>query len=138
MTPGLYCVTGGLTLHGTYKGTGVTIVILSGDIKVNAQSVLQLSAPGNSPDPSPAIPGVLIYVPASNPSPVTLNGGSGSFLDGLILAPRSDITLNGNAADYIHGQVIGWSVFVSGNNGFTINYNPNEAYQLPTSIELAK
>jgi Flp pilus assembly protein TadG len=138
MTPGLYCVTGGLKLHGTYTGTGVTIIVLDGDISVNAQSVLKLSAPESSPDPSPAIPGLLFYLPTSNPSSVTLNGGSGSFLKGLILAPRSDMTLNGNAADYINGQVIGWSVFVSGTNGFSINYNPNDAYQRPTSIELAK
>ncbi len=138
MTPGLYCVTGGLKLHGTYIGTGVTIVVLEGDIDVNSQTVLQLTAPGSSPDPSPAIPGLLIYVPPSNPSPVTLNGGSGSFLTGTILAPRSELTLNGNAADYVKGQVIGWTVFVSGTNGFGIDYNPNEGYQLPTSIELAK
>jgi hypothetical protein len=56
----------------------------------------------------------------------------------MILAPRSDLTMNGNVADYIKGQVIGWSVFVSGTNGFGIDYNPDEGYQRPTSIELAK
>ena len=79
MHPGLWCVTGGLTLHGDYTGTDVTIVVLTGDVKVNGQPLLQLSAPPSSPNPSPAIPGVLLYLPISNPSSVTLNGGANSL-----------------------------------------------------------
>jgi len=138
MHPGLWCVTGGLKLHGSYTGAGVTIVVLTGDIDINANTLIQLSAPASSPNPSPAIPGVLIYLPMSNPSPVNLNGGANSFLRGMIIAPRSDLTLNGNAGDYVKGQVISWSVFVSGTNGFSIDYDPDEGYQQPTSIELAK
>jgi hypothetical protein len=138
MHPGLYCVTGGLTLHGDYTGAGVTIVVLSGAVKVNGQPLLQLSAPASSPDPSPAIPGVLLYLPISNTSDVTLNGGANSFLRGMIIAPRSKLTLDGNASDYVKGQVIGWTVKITGTNGFSIDYDPDEGYHKPTSIELAK
>jgi hypothetical protein len=71
---------------GTYRGTDVTIVILQGGLKINANTDIQISAPGDTPDPSPAIPGVLLYVPASNPADITLNGGSGSFFKGTIIA----------------------------------------------------
>jgi Putative Flp pilus-assembly TadE/G-like len=138
---GLYCVRnphGKMTLHGTYRGTGVTIVILEGGLDINSTSDIQISAPDATPDPSPAIPGLLLYVPSFNPSDITLNGTSGSFFEGTIIAPRSYLMLDGDAADYVKGQVIGWTVKVTGTNGFSIDYNPDEGYQKPTAIELAK
>lgn len=140
LEPGLWCITGDVTINAGDKvyGTGVTIFKPDGGFTVNGAADIKLSAPPNKPDPSPAIGGVLLYLPISNPSDVKLNGGSGSFYDGMIIAPRSSMTLNGNASDYVHGQVVGWTVFVSGTNGFGIDYNPDDGYQKPTSIELSK
>jgi Flp pilus assembly protein TadG len=140
LDPGLWCITGDLTINSkdTLKGTGVTIYKPNGKFDVNGAADIELSAPPSDPDPSPAIGGVLLYLPISNPSAVTLNGNSGSFYDGMIISPRSGLTLNGDASDYVHGQVVSWTVYVSGNNGFEINYNPDDGYQKPTSIELSK
>jgi Flp pilus assembly protein TadG len=140
LDPGLWCISGALTINSkdSLHGTGVTIFMSSGKFDVAGAADIQLSAPDGNSNPPLAIPGVLIYLPISNPSTVTLNGGSGSSFEGMIIAPRSDLTLNGNASDYVHGQVVGWSVFVSGNNGFSIDYDPNAGYQKPTSIELSK
>jgi Flp pilus assembly protein TadG len=137
---GLWCITGDLTINSSdvLSGTNVTIFMPTGKFDVNGTATITLSAPPSKPDPSPAIGGVLIYLPISNPSAVTLNGDSESSYDGMILSPRSELTLNGNASDYVHGQVVGWTVYVSGNNGFDIDYNPDDGYQKPTSIELSK
>lgn len=140
LDPGLWCITGDLTINNSAQlyGTDITIFKPTGKFDVAGAADIQISAPSSEPDPSPAIGGVLIYLPISNPSAVTLNGGSGSYYDGMIIAPRSDLKLNGNAADYVHGQVVGWTVYVSGDNGFGIDYNPEAGYQKPTSIELSK
>jgi hypothetical protein len=137
---GLWCVTGDLTINAgdEITGTNITIYKPTGKFDVAGAADIHLTAPPSSPDPSPAIGGVLLYLPMSNTSAVTLNGGAGSYFKGMILAPRSPITLNGNASDYVHGQVVGWTVFVSGSNGFKINYDPDGGYQKPTTIELAK
>jgi hypothetical protein len=146
MPPGLYCVTGGLDLHGnkTYNGTGVTIVILSGDVKMNGTSTLHLSAPStdkDDPDPSPAIRGLLFYVPyipptQNCPSDVTFNGTSDTFFIGTILAPCSDLHWLGTNTTGTNVQVIGWNVEIGGTADFINDYNGELQVSLPTSMEL--
>lgn len=148
MPPGLYCVTGGLDLRGnkTYTGTGVTIVILSGDVKMNGTITLNLSAPStnkNDPDPSPAIPGLLFYVPYLPPAPncpsdVTFNGTSDTFFVGTILAPCSDLHWLGTNKTGTNVQVIGWNVEIGGTADFINDYNPELLPSLPTTMELHK
>lgn len=146
MPPGLYCVTGGLDLHGnkTYTGEGVTIVILSGDVKMNGEITLNLSAPStdkDDPDPSPAIRGLLFYVPYLPPTPncpsdVTFNGTSDTFLIGTILAPCSDLHWLGTNTTGTNVQVIGWNIEFGGTADFIDNYNNELLASLPTSMEL--
>lgn len=148
MPAGLYCVTGGLDLHGnkTYTGTGVTIVILSGDVKMNGTITLNLSAPStdkNAPDPSPAVPGLLFYVPYLPPSPncpsdVTINGTSDTFFVGTILAPCSDLHWLGTNKTGTNVQVIGWNVEIGGTADFINDYNAEFLASLPASMELYK
>jgi hypothetical protein len=148
MDPGLYCVTGGLDLHGnkTYNGTGVTIVILSGDVKMNGNIKLNLSAPSTDldvQDPSPAIRGLLFYVPYLPPTPncpsdVTFNGTSDTFFIGTILAPCSDLHWLGTNKTGTNVQVIGWNVEIGGTADFIDDYNGELQVSLPTSMELFK
>lgn len=136
---GLYCVTGsqGLTINNndTVTGHDITIFIIEGPLTINGTPEIQLSAP-TDPDASPEIPGVLIYLPPTNSSPVKINGDSGSYLDGLILAPKSDITLNGNDEVMYSGQVIGWNVEITGNADFYMDYAGCNGYLQPPSIDL--
>jgi hypothetical protein len=136
---GLWCISGDLTINAKdiLHGTGVTIFMVDGWFDVRGTADIQLSAPAEDPDPSPAIPGVLIYLPVNNPGPVILNGNSTSFFQGTILAPGADITMNGTAnIDAYHSQVIGYNVKVNGSSLFNITYEPEENGKLPTTIEL--
>jgi hypothetical protein len=140
MTAGLYCVTGGLTLHGTYIGTGVTIVILSGDVKMNGNADLEISAPmSSSPDPYPAIQGLVLYIPPSNPTTFRMNGHSYAKFVGTVLAPTSSISLLGtNDTSSYQAQIIGWNVDFGGTAQAYVSYDGAQQYTRPTAIELAK
>jgi Flp pilus assembly protein TadG len=141
LTPGLWCITGSISLqgsHGKLHGAGITLYLIDGGFTANGNADVQLSAPDQSPDPSPAVPGLLIYLPLSNTNPVQLNGNETSFYKGLILASRSTITMNGTGHNTYQGQVIGWNVEIGGTADTIDDYVPDEGYQRPTSIELAK
>lgn len=134
MDPGLWCVRGNLNINHDITGEGVTIYMKNGHITYNGNAAVYLTAPASDPDPSPAIPGVLIYVPNANA--VTINGTSDDYFEGLIYAPKSDIILTGNADNVYNGQVIGWNVKVGGTNDMFVNYDECSGYQRPAFIEL--
>lgn len=138
---GLWCISGDLTINATDElhGTGVTIFMIDGKFDVDGTADIQLSAPAKSPDPYPAIPGLLIYLPppVDNKRYVTLNGDTNSTFTGTILAPGSEITVNGTSnTDAYHSQFIGWNVKVNGGSLFEIWYDAGEEAGLPTSMEL--
>jgi Flp pilus assembly protein TadG len=143
LDPGLWCITGELRFQGSHntlhsKPGGVTLYLINGGFIANGNADIQLSAPGDDPDPSPAIPGLLIYLPPTNTNPVQLNGNENSFYEGLILASRSTISMNGTGYSTYRGQVIGWNVEIGGTADTVDIYNPDEGYHTPTAIELAK
>jgi Flp pilus assembly protein TadG len=141
LTPGLWCISGSLSFQGSHNklhGSGVTLYLLDGGFTANGNGDIQLSPPVDTPDPYPAISGLLIYLPVSNTNTIKLNGNENSYYVGLILAPRSTITMNGTGSNTYRGQVIGWNVEIGGNADTIDFYNPDEGYQFPTSIELAK
>jgi hypothetical protein len=140
MSEGLYCVSGSLTLHGTYTGSGVTIYLATGGITINGNAKINISAPAGNPDQvAPAIPHILIYLPPSNHSTVKLNGTADSTFVGTILAPGADITINGtNGTNAYHSQVIGWNVLVGGTADTYVTYEGSENAGFPTAIELYK
>lgn len=144
LDPGLYCMEDDFVVnaHDTIIGNGVTFVFY-GDVTINGRATLQLSAPAATPDPAPAIPGVLIYAPrfptdAVCPNQtITINGTADSYFIGLILAPCADISLIGNgSSDTYMGQIVGWNVLVGGNADTSVTYVSVDPYGLDTWIEL--
>jgi len=143
LEPGLYCLENGLTInaHDEVIGNGVTFYIM-GDITINGRATVQISAPVADPDPSPALPGVLIYVPkldgATCPDQdIVLNGTSDSYFQGLIIAPCANITLVGTgSSDTYYGQIIGWNVIIGGEADTSITYDASMPDPLDTRIEL--
>jgi hypothetical protein len=138
---GLYCINDDLKINAgdvISSTNGVTIFVPHGKVIINGTPFIKLAAPLPDPDPSPAIPGVLLYLPASNPNSVTLNGTEDSIFEGLILAPRSRIELNGTGGNSYVGQVVGWNVLVGGTADFKLTYDGDKVYNKPTFIELAK
>jgi hypothetical protein len=144
MDPGLYCFSDGIHInaHDVVIGNGVTFYVL-GDITFNGRATIQLTAPLAEPDPSPALAGVLIYVPRDPPDAdcpdqeIVINGTSDSYFQGLIIGPCSDITFVGSGSSgNIYGQIIGWNVIVGGEADTSIHYDGTIPDGLATRIEL--
>jgi hypothetical protein len=138
LSPGLWCIQGDLTINAGDKfyGTDVTIFMVDGKFDVAGTADIQLAAPDEKPDPSPAIPHVVITLPPSNTNVVQLNGNESAFFQGMVLAPKSTITLNGTGYNTYQGQMIGWNVKITGTAGTNVDFDPNNAPTIPTKMEL--
>lgn len=134
LQPGLYCINGNVKMDDI-SGTGVTIVI-DGDLTVNGDAKVDLTAPKQVPDPKPAVAGLLFYVTGD----IKINGNSDQGYLGLIYAPNGYCKLDGTGDTWgsMHTQVICWDVEVTGKADLDINFNGAEQYQKPTTIELYK
>ena len=145
LDPGLYCITGNLSINAGDKldGTDLTIYMVNGDFTINGTPEVHLYS-NTDPDASPEMPGIVIYVPAPDPYDpndctnhvVKLNGTETSVFSGSILAPCSLVTLNGTGGNTYMGQIIGWNVEVGGDADLNLTYNENMAANKPTSMEL--
>jgi hypothetical protein len=139
LSAGLWCVNAGHNVNlnnGSIEGYGVTIVLVDGSLSINGGVTVNLAAPVTDPDPSPAVAGLLFYVPNGD---ITINGGSEQHYEGLIYAPNNDCTINGNSAFgtlEMNTQIVCFNVAITGNTTININFNAGQEYQKPTSIEL--
>ena len=107
-----------------------------GTVRWNGGATVHLDAPQEG-----ALKGLLLYLPSStNCETVTLNGNSGSTLVGTILAPCSDVTVEGTGDSGIDGQIIGYTVTLTGTSGNSINYNDELNYDalIPPSLEMSQ
>jgi hypothetical protein len=141
LAPGLYCVTGDLSINAnhTFAGTGVTIYMADGDLTINGTATVNITAPSANPDPTPALPGILIYAPQSNHEEIQLNGTGDSYFEGTVYAPGANINLLGNGeADAFHTQLIGWNVEVGGTADAYVVFSAPEQFSRPAMLELYK
>lgn len=122
----------------TLIGEGVTLYLVNGgDIEITGGEVY-LTAPTNDPDPSPALPGVLIYIdPAYHPI-IKLVGNSLQRYLGVIYVPGGDIQISGteDMEETFNTQIIGYNVEISGSSNIDINFDENWAYTIPSSLDL--
>jgi len=139
LSPGTYCVAGNFSLSGgqSLTGLGVTIYMQTGQVKWNGGATVNLTPPS-----SDTYKGLLLYLPPTNTSSVTINGNSNSSIQGTILAPASTVSVQGGgtAGGGIQSQIIGFDVSLAGNSDTTLNYNSTQNYNPPSSsdIELAQ
>ncbi len=141
LSPGLYCLEGDLRLNGndTLIGDGVTLYIPNGKVYINGSATVQLTAPSRTPDPSPAIPGIVIYAPASNHNEIQITGNADSYFQGTVLAPGASCDMLGNATSNAYQtQVICWDVEVGGTNDTFVYYREENQYSKPASIDLTR
>ena len=144
LDPGLYCITesqGFVIEGGSLSGDGVTIYLETGGMTVGGSAEgIYLRAPVASPDPSPAIPGMLIYMAGGNTSTIKLSGNSTSAYIGTVYAPSGDIQLTGTSATggsvTFNTQLIGYNVHISGNTTIDINYIDEEQSEKPPFLDL--
>ena len=142
--PGLYCVTNSQGVEisgGSVHGVGVTLFVMTGGIAINGNvSPVNLRAPEESPDPAPAIPGVLFFLANGNSDSISLTGNSTSFFLGTVYAPDGDLYFSGNSGTNptFNTQLIGNNVEVSGGATIDINFMDDENFENPPYMDLLK
>lgn len=144
LQPGLYCVANSQGVEisgGSLAGDGVTIYLQTGGMTVNGNvNPVDLRAPVESPDPAPAVPGILIYMAHGNSSTIKINGNSTSFYLGTIYSPDGDAILSGSSGTNptYNTQVISKNVEVSGGATIDINFLEDENYEKPPYLDMLK
>ena len=144
MNPGLYCITDsqGMDISGgELSGDGVTIFLEDGGVTISGNvSPVDLRAPEESPDPSPAVPGILFYLANGNSNTISITGNSTSFYLGTVYAPDGDLFFSGTSGTNptFNTQLIGNNVEVSGGATIDINFNDEENFENPPYLDMQK
>lgn len=144
LNPGLYCITESQGINmsgGEISGDGVTIFLLAGGVTINGNvSPVDLRAPEESPDPSPAVPGILFYLANGNSNTISITGNSTSFYLGTVYAPDGDLFFSGTSGTNptFNTQLIGNNVEVSGGAIIDINFNDEENFEKPPYLDMQK
>jgi len=144
LNPGLYCFPGskGISVTGgSVFGNGVTLFLANAGVSISGNvSPVDLRAPEESPDPSPAIPGILVYLANGNTSTVSMTGNSTSFYLGTVYAPDGDLYFSGSSGTNptFNTQLIGNNVEVSGGATIDINFNDDENFEQPPYLDMQK
>jgi len=138
LSAGTYCVTGDFKLNAKDKlsGTGVTIVMLSGEIDWNGGAQINLSAPTSGD-----LAGMLIYAPLSNTNKMKFNGNAGTTLTGTIFMPGAPLVYNGTGnLNPSHVQIIGYTVELGGSNNTNVIYQDGDNWDssMPAQIGLIR
>jgi hypothetical protein len=132
---GVYCIYGEFRLNNnaTLTGNGVTIVMMNGGITWNGGAQVNLTAPTIDP-----FKGLLIYAPMTNSNTMTINGNSLSHLQGTIFTPAAPISYNGTGSIPASNlSIIGYTVYLGGNNTTIINYDAGTSWKAPIPPEVA-
>jgi hypothetical protein len=144
LNPGLYCVTGsqGVDISGgSVLGDGVTIFLETGGVTINGNvEPVDLRAPEETPNPYPAVAGILIYLAHGNSNTVSVTGNSTSFYLGTVYAPDGDLYFSGASGTNptFNTQLIGYNVEVSGGALIDINFNDEENFEKPPYLDMQK
>ena len=129
---GVYCLSKGMKLNNALTGSEVLLFVQDGDVQINANANIQISAPTTGD-----YAGLLIFLPMDNDSKVDIDSGTQSAFTGTILAPASHITLKGSSSAYgFHSQIIGYTIEVDGSGTVVITYIATENYKAPTMPEV--
>jgi hypothetical protein len=143
MNPGLYCLYGSFQTNGNQTlevnpdapmNQGVTIYMAAGDILLNGNSNVSLRAP--TIYQPPAIKGLLIYMPPSNPGEITLTGAEDSWFRGTVYAPTGTIEIGGSVDIVYSSEFVGSTVYINGSAMIVINDDGMTNYTRPPMIEL--
>ena len=143
LNPGLYCLYGSFQTNGNQTlevnpdapmNQGVTIYMAAGDILLNGNSNVRLRAPAIYQPP--AIKGLLIYMPPSNPGTITLTGAEDSWFRGTVYAPTGAINVGGSVDILYSSEFVGNTVYVNGSATIMITDDAMVNYTRPPMIEL--
>ena len=149
LSPGLYCIYGGMRndAQSVLNGQNVTLYFLDdSNVKFNQNTGTtygtNLIAPAcdNSTCGVPdAVQGLLMYFAVGEDAQVTLNGGSYNHYVGTIYGEDTNFTMNGGTETYtFNTQVIGNYIYISGGAQLMMDLNNKQWVQNPPSLSLIK
>lgn len=139
LSPGTYCVNGNFHMNAgdTLTGTGVTIVMQSGEVDWNGHATINLSAPTTGD-----LAGMLLYAPMSNTNEMRFNGNAGSTLTGTVFMPAADPLIWNGTGDLnpSHVQIIGYRIELTGANNTSVIYQDAENWDMniPAQVGLMR
>lgn len=132
LEPGVYCLENGLDIKSAIEGQDVVFKVNAGAVRLDGNAQIVLDAADSAEHA-----GLLIYMPVTNNSNVTLDGGPGSSIQGTILAPGAPILLKGmNFESGFQSQIIGYTIEVDGANIIKIIYNDAQNFKALTMPEV--
>jgi hypothetical protein len=119
---------GGISFNGnaTMTGTGVTFYNTTGTggykgIVLNGNVTLNFSAPTSG-----SLSGILFFQDRSIPAGSagsTVNGNSGSTIDGALYFPSTTLTYNGNSSSSGYSIIVADKLVANGNSNVGDNYS---------------
>ena len=123
----IYLGSGNLHFNGNteFICTNTTFYINEGDLTRNGNAKFSMDAPDDG-----IYAGLLIYMPYTNASTVTINGNSGSALTGSIIVPGASVKVNGNSNSAVfNSRIIGYDFKFTGNSTMHIVFNAEDNYE---------
>lgn len=147
LEPGIYCVTGNVTMSSTgyVQGTGVTIRYDQADandgltINGGVDSVL-IAAGGDVPIENNAVENLLLYIPPGTDAVVKINGNSNSTFAGTMYMPDCYVEINGTSdmstPTTLSSSIIGYWVNILGDAWLDIYYDDSLEWKFPAYVQL--
>ena len=135
LVSGTYCITSGDFdfPNGTLSGIGVIIQVFKGEVRINGGTV-HLEAPSSGD-----YTGLLLYLPKTNHSPITINGNTTMSYKGMILAQSSHVLIDGTEAQdgFMSSQIISNTIDITGGSSTIIRYDSDDTWDpsVPPQIE---
>jgi hypothetical protein len=115
--PGIYIFCNGVSFgaHANVVANGVLFYVPGGTFQIAGGASVAMSAPTSG-----TYTNVVIWIPASNPGTLQLNGNSTvDTFNGVIYAPTTDVTLQGGAGNTV-GGIIARTINFSGSGTNTV------------------
>jgi hypothetical protein len=132
LEPGVYCLADGIDIKSNLEGHEVVFMVNAGEIRFDGNTQIVLDAPASGEHA-----GLLIYMPLGNNSKVVLDGGTGSSIQGTILAPGAPVLMKGmNFQSGFQSQIIGYTIEVDGSSTIKIIYNDAQNFNSLTMPEV--
>ena len=129
---GTYCLSNGMNITGSLEGHNVLFKVSDGEVRFGSNADIRLDARNAGENA-----GLLLYVPMENHHKVVLNGGSGSDIQGTILAPASPVLIKGmDSKTGFHSQIIGYTIEADGVSNVVIKFMPEQNFQTLTMPEI--
>ena len=128
---GIYVLTGDFTCHGTptITGTGVMFYFTNGaTFSCSGNDTVQFSAPTSGP-----YAGIVFYQDPNDTNGPSVGGNTGTFYNGILYFPKSQITFFGNNTSIATGIVVADAIALSGHP--TVNLQGTAG--LPAGVVIA-